>query len=225
VNSQAEGSGAQARVRRVLCLRRRAARQIRAVLRADEILHKQDRRRWPGAIGLKNTVGDSDARHGNSRRRHTRTVELSKYVQFVIDEKLCAAQRHAKACGMEIGLYHDLRSPPTVVGGIFGPIGSSSSNGCRVAAPPDDFSPKRTGLEFPPLPVGASIAIAVPLYRPSIAKSLRTAELSGSTTSCGSSVFLIPNGLEPGTDPTVRDYAIDLMRILALESVRGRKIS
>lgn len=191
----------------------------------DEVLHKQDRRRWTWRDWPEEfQSADSDAIR-KFARLHARTVEFYKYIQFVIDEQLCAAQRHAKACGMEIGLYHDLALATDSCGADLWAHRKFYVSGCRVGAPPDDFSPNGQDWSFPPPDSRAHRDNGYRLYRASIRKivayggALRIDHVMRLFR-----LFWIPNGLEARDGAYVRDYAVDLMRILALESVRSENI-
>jgi 4-alpha-glucanotransferase len=191
----------------------------------DEVLHKQDRNRWTWRDWpLEYQSPDSEAaRHFAAA--HARTVEFYKYVQFVLDEQLSAAQAYAKDCGMEIGLYHDLAVATDSCGSDLWAHRGFYVNGCRVGAPPDDFSPKGQDWGFPPPNVEAHRDNGYCLYRESIRKivnhggALRLDHVMRLFR-----LFWIPQGMEAAEGTYVRDHAIDLIRILALESVRSRNI-
>lgn len=191
----------------------------------DEGLHKQDRNRWTWRDWPKEyQSADSEAtqRFG---LEHTRTVEFYKYTQFVIDEQLTAVQEYAKQIGMPIGLYHDLAVATDSCGSDLWAHRRFYVNGCRVGAPPDDFSPKGQDWGFPPPDTQAHRANGYKLYRESIRKivehggALRIDHVMRLFR-----LFWIPQDMEPWQGTYVRDHATDLMRILALESVRSGNI-
>jgi 4-alpha-glucanotransferase len=191
----------------------------------DEILHKQDCGRWTWRDWPEEYQSpDSDAAR-EFAQRHPRTVEFYKYIQFVIEEQLSAAQRHAKTCGMEIGLYHDLAVATDSCGADLWAHRKFFVNGCRVGAPPDDFSPNGQDWSFPPPDARVHRASGYRLYRASIRKivahggALRIDHVMRLFR-----LFWIPDGLEARDGAYVRDYAVDLMRILALESVRAENV-
>jgi 4-alpha-glucanotransferase len=191
----------------------------------DELLHKQDHNRWTWRDWPEQyQSADSDAVR-EFGQKYRRTVEFFKYIQFVIDERLCAVQRHAKDCGMEIGLYHDLAVATDSCGADLWAHRRFFVNGCRVGAPPDDFSPNGQDWSFPPPDTRAHRDSGYRLYRASIRKivsyggALRIDHVMRLFR-----LFWIPNGLEARDGAYVRDNAIDLLRILALESVRSENI-
>ena len=191
----------------------------------DEVLHKQDRNRWTWRDWpLEYQSADSDATQ-RFAAEHARTVEFYKYIQFVIDEQLSAAQAYAKRIGMPIGLYHDLAVATDSCGSDLWAHRSFYVNGCRVGAPPDDFSPKGQDWGFPPPDTQAHRESGYRLYRESIRKivehggALRIDHVMRLFR-----LFWIPQDMEAWQGTYVRDHATELMHILALESVRSRNI-
>jgi 4-alpha-glucanotransferase len=191
----------------------------------DEILHKQDRRRWTWRDWPEPYQAAESGAVRKFAQAYARTVEFYKYVQFVIDGQLCAAQRHAKTCGMEIGLYHDLAVATDSCGADLWAYRRFFVNGCRVGAPPDDFSPNGQDWSFPPPDTRAHRDSGYRLYRASIRKIVsHGGALRIDHVMRFFRLFWIPNGLEARDGAYVRDYAVDLLRILALESVRSENI-
>jgi 4-alpha-glucanotransferase len=175
----------------------------------DEILHKQNRNRWTWRDWPLPYQSPNSPESREFAIKHSRTVDFYKYVQFVIDEQLAAAQQYAKSSGMEIGLYHDLAVATDSCGSDLWAHGEFYVPGCRVGAPPDDFSPKGQDWGFPPPNVIAHRASG----------SLRIDHVMRLFR-----LFWIPAGMEAAQGTYVRDNALDLMRILALESVRCQNI-
>jgi 4-alpha-glucanotransferase len=191
----------------------------------DEILHKQDRNRWTWRDWpLEYQSPDSDAARAFALE-HARTLAFYKYVQFVIDEQLCAAQTYAKQTGMTVGLYHDLAVAVDSCGADLWAHRPFYLNGCRVGAPPDDFSPKGQDWGFPPPNSQAHADDGYQLYRESIRKIVRGGgALRLDHVMRLFRLFWIPDGMEAAQGAYVRDRAADLMHILALESVHSQNI-
>jgi 4-alpha-glucanotransferase len=191
----------------------------------DEVLHKQDRNRWTWLDWPPEfQTPDSDACRYFAEQ-HPRTIEYYKYTQFVLEEQLNEAQAHAKAIGMSIGLYHDLAVATDSCGSDLWAHGNFYVKGCRVGAPPDDFSPKGQDWSFPPPNARAHSEDGYRLYRESIRKIVR----SGGALRLDHvmrlfRLFWIPAGMEAARGTYVRDNATDLMGILALESVRSQNV-
>jgi 4-alpha-glucanotransferase len=191
----------------------------------DETLHKQDRncwtwRDWPGPY---QNPGSPETQA--FAREHGRLVEFYQYIQFVLEEQLSAAQQYARDAGLSIGLYHDLAVATDSFGSDLWAHREFFANGCRVGAPPDDFSPKGQDWGFPPPNKEAHRNSGYRLYRESIRKIVRHGgALRIDHVMRLYRLFWIPDGMEPWQGAYVRDYAEDLMHLLALESVRSRNI-
>ena len=192
----------------------------------DEILHKQDRNRWTWRDWPPEFHSPDSAETREFSKRYARTVEFYKYIQFVIDEQLAATQAYAKEHGMDIGLYHDLAVATDSCGSDLWAHGEFFVSGCRVGAPPDDFSPNGQDWSFPPPNSRAHRENGYRLYRESIRKIVNkgAGALRIDHVMRLFRLFWIPGGMSAAQGTYVRDYAVDLMRILALESVRSRNI-
>ncbi len=126
---------------------------------------------------------------------------------------------------MPIGLYHDLAVATDRCGSDLWAYREFYVNGCRVGAPPDDFSPQGQDWAFPPPNPIAHEQDGYRLYRESIRKIVRHGgALRIDHVMRLFRLFWIPDGFSPADGMYVRDNAEDLMRILALESVRSRNI-
>ena len=191
----------------------------------DEILHRQDRNRWTWRDWPVEYQSPESEAAQRFALEHARSIEFHKYVQFVLDEQLSAAQEYARKIGMPVGLYHDLAVATDSCGSDLWGHASFYVNGCRVGAPPDDFSPKGQDWGFPPPNVHAHLDSGYRLYRESIRKIVeRGGALRIDHVMRLFRLFWIPEGMEAWQGTYVRDHAIDLMRILALESVRSKNI-
>ncbi len=191
----------------------------------DEILHEQDTNRWTWRDWPLDYQTPDSAAARSFAEEHAGTVEFYKYIQFVIDEQLAGVREHAKAIGMEIGLYHDLAVATDSYGSDLWAHRAFYVDGCRVGAPPDDFSPKGQDWGFPPPNVLAHRANGYCLYRESIRKILHLGgALRIDHVMRLFRLFWIPAGMVAAQGTYVRDNAIDLMRILALESVRSNNV-
>jgi len=191
----------------------------------DEILHKQDRTRWTWQQWPEPFQSPESEATRRFARDHARTVEFYKYIQFVLDEQLSAAQQHAKQVGMPIGLYHDLAVATDGCGSDLWAHRRFYVDGCRVGAPPDDFSPEGQDWAFPPPNAETHVHDGYRLYRDSIRKIMaHGGALRIDHVMRLFRLFWIPNGSSASDGIYVRDNASDLIHILALESVRSRNI-
>lgn len=191
----------------------------------DEVMHKQDRNRWIwGDWPEEYRSPDSPASH-HFAKTHWRLIDSYKYIQFVLEEQLSAAQNCAHEHGMSIGLYHDLAVATDSCGSDVWSYRNFYVHGCRVGAPPDDFSPDGQDWAFPPPNRNAHRDSGYRLYRESIRKIVRNGgALRIDHVMRLFRLFWIPEGVTAAHGTYVRDNAADLMRILALESVRSRNV-
>jgi 4-alpha-glucanotransferase len=190
----------------------------------DEVLHKQDRNLWTWHHWPLEYHSPESQACRDFAEQHSPLVQFYKYVQFVIDEQLAAAEDYAKQ-RLPIGLYHDLALATDNAGSDLWAHRDLYVNGCRVGAPPDDFSPKGQDWAFPPPRSSAHRENGYQLYRESIRKIVsRGGALRIDHVMRLFRLFWIPDGVEASEGIYVRDNATDLMRILALESARSKNI-
>lgn len=189
----------------------------------DEWLHKRDRSLW---VWNDWPAGYQEPRSEAVRAfaaRHWRSVLFYKYTQFVIDEQLADCQRHALTKGLPIGLYHDLALATDRCGADLWAHRRYYARGCRVGSPPDDFALEGQDWAFPPPDTEAHRANGYRLFRESIRKNARHGgALRIDHVMRFFRLFWIPDGLKAVEGTYVRDRYIDLIRILALESHRGK---
>jgi 4-alpha-glucanotransferase len=191
----------------------------------DEALHKQNRNLWTWRDWPAPYQTPDSPESQTFAREHSRSVEFYKYIQLVIEEQLVAAQQHALDSGMSIGLYHDLAVATDNCGSDLWSTRDHYVPGCRVGAPPDDFSPQGQDWGFPPPNKEVHRAEGYRLYRESIRKVVRHGgALRIDHVMRLYRLFWVPPGMGPPQGSYVRDYAEDLLRVLALESVRSRNI-
>lgn len=158
-------------------------------------------------------------------RKHWRSVLFHKYVQWQIDRQLNAAQSFAKERGLVIGLYHDLALATDRFGADLWAHRRFYVEGSRVGAPPDDFSPNGQDWSFPPPNSLAHFEDGYRLFAESIRKNLRHGgALRIDHVMRFFHLFWIPENLDATRGMYVRDRHEDLVRILALESVRNQVI-
>jgi 4-alpha-glucanotransferase len=96
---------------------------------------------------------------------------------------------------------------------------------CRVGAPPDDFSPKGQDWGFPPPASDHHWETGYRLFTESIRKNCRHGgALRLDHVMRFFRLYWIPEGADAACGAYVRDRWEDLIRILALESVRNRVV-
>ncbi len=191
----------------------------------EEIQHKRNRDLWLSSDWPREYHDpDSEATRAFAKE-HERLVLFFKYVQWQIEEQLEAAQQRAKQRGMAIGLYHDLALATDRFGADLWAHRRFYVEGCRVGAPPDDFAPHGQDWSFPPPNAAEHYRDGYRLFVESIRKNLKHGgALRIDHVMRFFRLFWIPDGLDASRGVYVRDRSDDLIRILALESVRNQVI-
>ncbi len=191
----------------------------------DEILHRRNPSvwNWPAWPEALRSPGSPETKQ--FAQKHWRSVLFYQYVQWIADAQLAQAQQHAQSLGMRIGLYHDLALATDRYGADLWMLPEFYVGGCRVGAPPDDFSPKGQDWGFPPPNSDAHYRDGYRLF----AESIRKACQHGGALRIDHvmrffRLYWIPDGLDASAGTYVRDRYQDLIRILALESVRNQAI-
>jgi 4-alpha-glucanotransferase len=166
----------------------------------------------------------SDAVHAFAAS-HARRILFHGWVQWLIDEQIGAIQKHALAAGMSIGLYHDLALATDRCGADLWGYRSYFVNGARVGSPPDGFSPTGQDWSFPPPNHERHCEDGYRLYSESIRKTMRHGgALRIDHVMRLFRLYWIPEGNDAAHGAYVEDRASDLVRILALESVRNNAV-
>jgi 4-alpha-glucanotransferase len=154
---------------------------------------------------------------------HLDVVEFYKYVQWQCEVQLQQVQEYAKRKGMLIGLFHDLALATDRCGSDFWAYRDYFVSGCRVGAPPDEFSPKGQDWAFPPPNIEKHRASGYRLFVESIRRSCRHGgALRIDHAMRFFRLFWIPAGMDATQGAYVRDFHEDLLRLVALESVRNK---
>ena len=159
------------------------------------------------------------------RRKHWRLVLFYQYIQWQIEIQLANAQQHARDKGLSIGLYHDLALATDRYGADLWAHRSYFAAGCRVGSPPDDFNPKGQDWAFPPPNSARHRESGYQLFIESIRQNCRHGgALRIDHVMRFFRLYWIPDGADAASGAYVRDHWEDLIRIVALESVRHRVI-
>jgi len=152
-------------------------------------------------------------------------VLFHKYLQWQLELQLAAAQEHARRGGLSIGLFHDLPLATDRCGFESWAHRSFYATGCRVGAPPDDFSPRGQDWSFPPPNAERHRQDGYRLFSESIRRSCRHGgALRIDHVMRFFRLYWIPDGMDATQGAYVLDRHEDLLRIVALESVRQKVI-
>lgn len=189
----------------------------------DEYLHRRDKNLWIWPDWPEQFRDPSSPAVREFARFHWRRVEFWQFVFWLTDEQCALAQKSLLAAGMSIGLYHDLALATDRCGSDLWAFGEFYSNGCRVGAPPDDFSPKGQDWSFPPPNARRHRDDG---YR-QFAAAIRNNSRHGGALRIDHvmrffRLYWIPAGYDATEGTYVREQWRDLLRIVALESHRNR---
>ena len=190
----------------------------------DEVLHAADADLW---VWPKWPAGYQDPESGETaqfQKDHATQIEFYSYVQWLISRQLAEVQQYATGeAGMAIGLYHDLALATDSCGSDLWAHRKFYVGGCRVGSPPDDFSPEGQDWSFPPPDKNHHRATGYQLFAESIRKTCRHGgALRIDHVMRFFRLFWIPAGRSAAEGAYVKDFSRDLIRILALESVRNQ---
>ena len=188
----------------------------------DEEMHRRDPNVWLWTDWPEEYRDPRSTATAAFAREHSHSVLFYKFLQWQIDVQLAAAQAHALERGMSIGLYHDLALATDRYGADLWAHRPFYVAGCRVGSPPDDFSPNGQDWGFPPPHRDAHRENGYELFTQSIRKNARHGgALRIDHVMRFFRLYWIPDAMEAKDGAYVRDFAEDLLGILALESVRG----
>jgi 4-alpha-glucanotransferase len=159
------------------------------------------------------------------RTRRWRRVMFYQFLQWQIDIQLTRAQRRARERHLPIGLYHDLALATDQFGSDLWAHRPFFVAGCRVGSPPDDFAPKGQDWGFPPPHAERHREDGYRLFAESIRKNCRHGgALRIDHVMRLFRLYWIPDGSDATQGAYVRERSDDLVRILALESVRNQVV-
>jgi 4-alpha-glucanotransferase len=192
----------------------------------DEYLHERDPNVWIWPDWPEPYRDPASPEVAAFRHEHATRVVFYKWLQWKVDLQLAAAQAHACKQGLKIGLYHDLALATDRCGSDLWAHKQFYVAGCRVGSPPDDFAPNGQDWAFPPPNSVAHKRDGYQLFAQAIRKNCKHgAALRIDHVMRFFRLFWIPEGKTATEGAYVLDYADDLLRILALESVRNKVIT
>jgi 4-alpha-glucanotransferase len=191
----------------------------------DEHLHAENPSLWVWPDWPEEYHDPDSAAVKQFAAEHEREILFHGWLQWNVDLQLARVHQCARDAGMSIGLYHDLALATDRCGSDLWAHRKFYVSGCRVGSPPDDFSPTGQDWSFPPPDSRQHRADGYRLYAESIRKSLRHGgALRIDHVMRLFRLYWIPRGHDAAHGAYVRDRANDLVRILALESVRANAV-
>lgn len=157
------------------------------------------------------------------RKGHGREVMFYEFLQWLLDRQLRAAQEGALEAGMDIGLYADLAVGSSGQGSDAWSYPELFAMGVTAGAPPDAFNIKGQDWGFPPFVPERARESGYELFIETIRQNIRHAGALRVDHALGLfRLFWIPEGMTPKDGTYVTYPHEDLLRIIALESVRNR---
>ncbi len=177
-------------------------------------------RDWPTEYHLPDT-DEVRAFQGSHRKR----ILFHMYLQWLLHGRIAAIQEMSEDLGMTIGLYCDLALGSADSGSDVWADRGSFVRGVEVGAPPDDFSLRGQNWGLPPLNPERmredGYEFFVRLFRKnlSLCGAMRIDHALGLFR-----LFWIPQGMEPQKGTYVKYPHEELLRIIALESVKNRTL-
>jgi 4-alpha-glucanotransferase len=167
--------------------------------------------------------------HGSAVKRFKRSnwkkVLYYKYVQWLIEEQLGATVEKIERREMALGLYDDLAVGSMGGGSDAWNYGNVLAGDVDVGAPPDDFSPDGQNWGFPPLIPLRLKKTGYELFIRTIRKNMEYGGALRIDHALGMfRLFWIPHGMTAKEGAYVSYPTEDLLRIIALESVRNKTV-
>lgn len=187
----------------------------RYMIRTRNVFSWQD---WPE--GYRSISGDAVRKFA---KKHEHEKLFYQYVQWLTDTQVREMAEYAKKQHMRIGLYFDL-----AVGSVGGGSDAWShqdimAHTAQVGAPPDDFSLDGQKWGFPPLIPEKMRETGYELFIRTIQKNMKYGGAIRIDHALGLfRIYWIPNGISAREGAYVQQPSEDLLRIIALESVRHK---
>lgn len=159
------------------------------------------------------------------RKNNEKHVLFFEYVQWLIETQMEEVSVAAVSAGMPVGLYGDLAIGAVNGGSDVWMYQDVVAEQATVGAPPDDFNANGQDWGFPPMIPDKLRENGYDLFIRTIRKNMQHMGALRIDHALGLfRLFWIPMGMPASEGAYVRCYAEDLLRIIALESVRNRTL-
>ncbi|MGW1075446.1 4-alpha-glucanotransferase [Streptomyces sp. NPDC002537] len=179
--------------------------------------HGTDWRRWPD--GLRDP---RSARTERARGELADRVDFHRWLAWLTDGQLAAAQRAARGAGMRVGLVHDLAVGVHPSGADAWAQQDAFASGMSIGAPPDAFNARGQDWGLPPWHPDALEALRYGPYRDLLRGLLRHAGALRIDHVMGLfRLWWVPEGREPACGTYVRYDPEAMLGVLALEAHRA----
>ena len=146
-------------------------------------------------------------------------------MQWLLDTQMAEVSAAASAANMAVGLYGDLAIGAVTGGSDAWMYQDVEAEQVSVGAPPDDFNANGQDWGFPPMIPDKLRESCYDLFIRTIRKNMQHMGALRIDHALGLfRLFWIPKGMHPRDGAYVRCNEYDLLRIIALESVRNRTL-
>lgn len=192
-------------------------------LQAEQLAHDPghgDWRTWPS--DLRDAHSPAVAAFADAHRRE---VLFHKFLQWVADRSLGAAQLRARGAGMRIGLVADLAVGMDPAGSHAWSRPDEILNGLSIGAPPDLLNPNGQQWGITSFSPRALTRHGFASFLATLRAALRTAGGVRIDHMMGlQRLWLVPTGASPADGAYLNYPLTDMLRLLALESHRHRAV-
>jgi 4-alpha-glucanotransferase len=162
---------------------------------------------------------------GAFRKANEKEVLFHKYVQWIIDGQVGEVAEVARNLGMPLGLYNDLAIGSQGGGSDAWSCRDIFADGADVGAPPDEFSPGGQNWGISPMIPDRLKDRGYELFIQTIRKNMKHSGAIRIDHALGLfRLFWIPYGMNPKEGAYIGYPTDDLLRIIALESVRNKTV-
>ncbi len=159
------------------------------------------------------------------RAQHEKGLLYYQYLQWLLDEQHKKIAALSQDMRMPVGLYHDLAVGSIVGGSDVWMAKQFFADGISVGAPLDDFNPSGQNWGFPPAIPEQFRKNGYRFFIEAIRSTMRHGGAIRIDHALGLfRLFWIPDGRLPLEGAYVRCFTEELLRIIALESVRNKTI-
>jgi 4-alpha-glucanotransferase len=159
------------------------------------------------------------------KKTNEKAIIYHKYLQWVIDQQHEEVCKRFRQLGMPVGLYQDLAIGSSDGGFDTWTARGLIAQGIDVGAPPDAFNPLGQNWGFPPMMPEQAKATGYEFLIQTIRKNMRHAGALRIDHALGMfRLFWIPKGVSAVEGAYVIYPSEDILRIIALESVRNKTI-
>ena len=180
-------------------------------------LHGPHWRDWPD--GLRDP---RSARVARVRAEHPERIDFYRWLTWLADDQLAAAQRAARDAGMPVGIIHDLAVGVHPDGSDAWALQDVLATGMSVGAPPDAFNPRGQDWGQPPWRPDALARIGYAPYAALLRGLLRNAGALRVDHVMGLfRLWWVPAGRPPTEGAYVRYDPAAMLGVLALEAHRS----